>query len=125
MKHFLPILILTIIFFTSSLPAHPPKDVTLNFNTEDHVLTVAVAHSVNNRAKHFIYRIVVELNGQEIIQQNFKSQTSDEGQEVQYVIVDAKEGDEIAVTAFCNISGKKKKSLGITLKENIDTGKDD
>lgn len=117
MKHFLPILMLTIMLVASSLFAHPPKDVMLDFISEDHVLTVVVPHSVNNRAKHYIYRIVVELNGKEIIQQNFKSQTNEEEQKVQYVIVDAKEGDKITVTAFCNISGKKKEILDVVIEE--------
>jgi desulfoferrodoxin (superoxide reductase-like protein) len=59
----------------------------------------------------------VELNGKEIIQQLFKRQTDGQEQKVMYVIVDAKEGDKITVTAYCNIAGKKNQTLDVTIEE--------
>lgn len=117
MKHVQTVLILMIMFFVSSMFAHPPQDIALDFNSENHMLTAVVGHTVNNRIRHYINKIVVELNGEQIIQQNFKSQVGDEDQVVQYVIVDAKDGDKITVTAFCNISGKKKATVDVVIEE--------
>ena len=100
--------------------AHPPKDMELNYSTQDHLLKVKVLHFVKSPAKHYIDKITIALNGEEIISQKFKMQGSDGEQEVVYTIVDAKEGDKISVTAFCNISGKRQKTLDVISIEEIE-----
>ncbi len=100
--------------------AHPPKGIELDYNAQDHLLNVKVSHLVKSPAKHYIDKITVELNGEEIISQKFSMQSSEKLQEVIYLIIDAKEGDEITVTAYCNISGKKKETIDVVFKKEIE-----
>ena len=111
-------LILALLVMATSLAAHPPKGVDLDFDSDTGVLSVEMMHSVNNASKHYVNKIVVELNGKKIIEQTFRSQLDEEKQQAFYKVIDAKEGDKISVTAYCNISGKKKGELEITAQED-------
>jgi len=122
MKHFSPIFLVLILFLSiNSFFAHPPSGLELEFDPIEHILTIVILHPVKDFSKHYIYKITVELNEKEIIRQEFKIQSNKEEQEAIYMIIDAKEGDKITVTAYCNISGKKKETLEIGLQENIET----
>ncbi len=113
MKKILVVLVLLVV----PLVAHSPKSPELEYDVEAGLLNVSITHSVNNASKHYVNKVVVELNGKKIIEQKFRSQTSEDEQKVMYTIIDAKVGDKISVTAFCNISGKKKGELTISLPE--------
>lgn len=95
--------------------AHPPKGIELAFESKTKVFRINISHVVDDPSRHYIEKVVVELNGDEIITQTFKTQTDKKTQEIMYVIGDAEEGDKIAVTAYCNISGKMTKTLDVTL----------
>jgi desulfoferrodoxin (superoxide reductase-like protein) len=114
MKYFMLALLVT----AMPLVAHPPKGVDLDFDSETGVLSVEMTHSVNDASKHYVKKVTVELNGKKIIEQTFRSQLDEERQQVLYKIIDAKEGDKISVTAYCNISGKKKGELEVTSQES-------
>ncbi len=92
---------------------HPPTEVELEFDEETMSLRVSVSHMVGKITKHYVNKIVVELNGEEIITQQFNTQSSEAKQEVSYIIPGAQVGDTFSVTAYCNISGKKEKTLQI------------
>jgi desulfoferrodoxin (superoxide reductase-like protein) len=115
-KTFATVLFVVMMAFTTA-SAHPPTGIELEYDTETQVLTVRILHSVKKVNNHFIDKIVVELNDNEIITQKFARQSSEPYQEVQYTIIDAKTGGSIAVTGFCNISGKKKVTLEVEQKE--------
>jgi hypothetical protein len=85
-------LALCVVLAAGAVWAHPPKEVKLEFDPAGKMLTV---------------------NGEKIIEQKFKSQVSADGQKAQYWINDAAVGDTLAVTATCNIAGKKKVTLEI------------
>lgn len=91
--------------------AHPPSKIILDFNSETHILKVAVNHSVDDTLKHFINMLSVKLNGNEIANQKFLTQFVSADQDAQFLIHDAKPGDEIEVTASCNIFGKKTEKI--------------
>ena len=97
--------------------AHPPKGIDLVFEQNTKVLRVNIRHGVDDPSRHYIEKVVVELNEEEIITQTFKMQKDKETQEIMYVVIDAQEGDKIAVTAYCNISGKKSGTLDVILLE--------
>jgi desulfoferrodoxin (superoxide reductase-like protein) len=117
MKHF-AFLILIGLLLTSSIFAHPPSEIKLEFDPFEYILTVIIYHYVNNPNKHYIYKVTVELNGKEIIKQEFKYQYADDAQLALYKIFDAHQGDEITVTAYCSISGKKEAK--IVLEETLE-----
>ena len=95
---------------------HAPKEVNAKFDDENKVLSVTVVHEVKDAAKHFVNSVSIELNGKEIIRQDFLAQENLEQQEALYRITDAGVGDEIEVSAECNISGKKKATVKIEKK---------
>jgi len=91
--------------------AHPPDSIAISIDST-HLLTVDVHHPVKQLGTpHFLARITVELNGQTVITQDFKSQSSLDWQEAYYQLIDAKEGDKITVTATCSVFGKLSTSL--------------
>lgn len=112
MKYWMMSVIVSIIF-TSVGFAHMPTAVELEFDNDTKVLTVHVTHAVSKINKHYVDKVVVELNDKEIVTQTFRSQKDGEGQEAMYIIIDAKVGDTIAVTGYCNVSGNKKASLTV------------
>ena len=114
MKVIQPIyLVLFIAILTEASYAHPPKDIELSFDAEKVTLSVSVLHKVAKYKKHYIEKIVVALNDEEIITQIFNIQGSKDKQEVCYIIPGVKDGDKFSVTAYCNISGKKTSTLQI------------
>ena len=98
---------------SSSAYAHAPAKVDLEFDLDEQLLKVSVQHQVKDAAKHYVSQVIVELNGKKIIEQTPKSQESLVDQKLIYRITDAGDGDTIAVTAGCNISGKKKASIKV------------
>ena len=109
-------LIFTIVLVVSAASAHPPKDVKIEFDQGSKMLMVTAYHDTKDATKHFVGVIEVDLNGEKVIEQKFKSQIGTDAQKAHYWVNDAKIGDEISVTATCNIAGKKKMSLKIEKK---------
>lgn len=93
--------------------AHPPKDVKVEFNPDSHMLTVTAVHDTKDPTKHFVGDIEVDLNGDKMIDQKFKTQQTADMQMGHYLVNDAKIGDTLTVTAACNIAGKKTVTLKI------------
>ena len=102
------------LLFALPVFAHPPKGLEVEYDTDSSILRVEIAHSVNDASKHYVNKVVVEVNGKKVIEQTFRKQIDGETQQVMYKIIDAAEGDKISVTAYCNISGKKKADLMVT-----------
>jgi len=115
MKRMAFLLILSMIFVAPG-QSHPPVKVRLGFNFETRILSIGLPHHVKDAVKHRIDKVVVMLNGKEIVSQFFNAQTSLKNHEIHYVIPSAIQGDEIEVTATCNQYGKKKAKL--TLKKS-------
>ena len=97
----------------SAAYAHAPNNADLEFDLDEQLLKVRVQHQVKDAAKHYVSQVIVELNGKKVIEQTLGSQESLAGEKLVYRITDAGVGDTIAVTAICNISGKKKASIKI------------
>lgn len=110
-------IVLAMLLCVLPLLAHAPKGVELEFDSETAVLSVLVTHGVNDASRHYISKLIVDLNGKKIVEQKFRSQVDGEEQRVHYSIHDAREGDKIKVTAFCNISGKRSSEITIAVLE--------
>jgi hypothetical protein len=98
------------IFLTAMLSpvfAHPPSNIVASFDSTKKELKVFVYHDVKDQFKHYIGNIYIERNGNKIIEQNFSSQIDLTQQIAVYTIIDIRPGDELVITAVCNISGKK------------------
>jgi hypothetical protein len=107
------LLIIVLLAGSVLLLAHPASKVELSFDKETSVLTANFDHKVKDIDKHFIFEILVYLNGEKIIEQKLEMQDNLVAGEVFYKIVDTKVGDEIKVRTNCNKTGKKSAKLTI------------
>jgi hypothetical protein len=97
----------------SAVYAHAPGKVDLEYDLDGQLLKVIVQHQVQDAGKHYVDEVTVELNGKKIIEQTLEAQENMKEQILVYRVTDAGVGDTFAVTAACNISGKKKASVKI------------
>lgn len=109
---------MAVLFFLGALAgvalAHPPSSINVTFDLETQVLRVAIPHGVPNpRGDHYIDKVVVSLNGQEVISQLIGSQYSPQEQVVLYQLIDAQKGDKIEVYAKCSKFGDRKVSFEV------------
>jgi hypothetical protein len=91
--------------------AHPPKDIEISYDPAAKMLTVIIMHDTSNPLSHYIKKVDVGLNGQEIIQQMISRQDNNASQKASYFIPDVKSGDRLSAEGYCSISGKLKKEL--------------
>lgn len=118
----IPVAFLLAMLLVNTTYGHAPKNVSLKFHADSRLLSVQVPHAVKDPGKHFVNKLVVQLNGERIIEQKFSSQVSGERQEAVFKIIDARPGDEITVTASCSISGNKKGTLTVPKVEAPEKG---
>ncbi|MBW2651221.1 MAG: hypothetical protein JRC66_09535 [Deltaproteobacteria bacterium] len=103
---------LAISFCPAATYAHGPGDVTLNYDSDSHILSVTISHSVSNPQKHYIKKITITKNGKPLKTHEYKSQPDSSSFTYTYN-VEAKEGDTLKVKAKCNYFGSKTKELVI------------
>lgn len=95
----------------SNAYAHPPSDIIITFDSATKILKAVIIHNVANPENHFIKKVDISLNGQEVIEHQISKQDNFSDQAVSYLIPDAKANDAISVEAYCSISGKLKKEI--------------
>jgi desulfoferrodoxin (superoxide reductase-like protein) len=105
-------LLLSTIFLAMPVLAHPPQDMVLDYNKETSELSVTITHLTPAPTAHYIYKIDIELNDEEINSEEYTSQPTTDTFTYIY-IVDAEFGDVITVTAYCNIQGSISRSLTV------------
>ena len=97
----------------AGLWAHPANKVTATFNAETSILTVNFEHKVNNTADHFVYSILIQLNGKKAVEQIISVQETAEGGTFVYKMPGLKKGDKINVVTDCNKGGKRSATITI------------
>jgi hypothetical protein len=102
----LGILALSLLVATAS--AHPPSDMTLQYQSGE--LDVTITHGVADPAVHFVYRVNIAVNGVPADTFLYSSQPSENRFSYRYP-VNAAPGDTIEVTAACNIAGSITRQL--------------
>ncbi|MDD5128826.1 MAG: hypothetical protein PHO40_04165 [Candidatus Omnitrophica bacterium] len=91
--------------------AHPPKDIEISYDPATKILTATILHDTNNPLGHYIEKVDIGLNGQEIIEQKISRQENINSQEVNYYISDTNPEDKLSVEGYCSISGKLRKEI--------------
>src|SRR6056297_338429 len=113
-KIFLSIVFLVFLITTTSM-AHPPGEVTAQFDLENSILSVEVAHNVGGGSdSHYIDEVIISLNEKEVIVQKTTRQISDT-QTFLYFLPAVEAGDEIGIVAVCNVGGQG--NIEITVKD--------
>ncbi len=90
--------------------AHPPVRVTLRYDAEKQVLSIDVLHPARHRHRHYIRRYEIRVNGEsrKTVTRKFQKAPA---RFVEQVPLEAVEGDEIRVEAFCSQGGSKEARL--------------
>lgn len=86
--------------------AHPPAQVSLVYDSQNQTLTVTTTHPVSNPAGHYVFKIAVQKNGEQVLTNEYKSQPTSSPFSYDYPI-NATEGDVLKATAFCVIAGSR------------------
>lgn len=91
--------------------AHPPQAVDLELDKEEGVLTAAVTHTVSDPDGHYVFNLVVKVNGTVVEDEELEGQDDENGLLYETVIEGLSSGDTVEVTASCNKGGEKSASL--------------
>jgi len=92
--------------------AHPPKKVTLSFDSAQQTLSVTITHKTSFTSKHYVKSITITRNGAAVSTEEYTSQP-DESPYTYTYSVPAVAGDVIKVKAICNIFGSKKATITV------------
>lgn len=106
-------ILFTILLLSTIKPifGHPPDTIIAEYDTTTKILWVTINHLVKNPVSHYINRIEIKMNGEQIIQQKNKRQIYNSSQKYAFVLADINIDDTLTITAYCNISGKKSLSI--------------
>nr|WP_320160082.1 hypothetical protein [uncultured Methanoregula sp.] len=100
-------------FFIIPAGATPPSDVILSYNELSSELSVTITHPVVDPTTHYIREVVITDNGKTITDASYTSQPTKDTFTRTYPI-QAKPGDDIEVTAACNLAGSRSSHLYVT-----------
>lgn len=103
------------IFFTFNLTAfaHSPTDIKIEFIGSPKILTAVITHSVHEPNAHYIFKVVIAVNGQKVRTLTFQKQEDLSKQTITFPVPEAKSGDRLSVEAYCNLSGKLEKEIEV------------
>ncbi len=102
--------VLTLVMATGAF-AHPPQSVELDFDKENGVMTATISHAVSDPVAHYIFKVVVKVNGEIIEDQELEGQDDEAGLVYETVIEGLTAGDTVELTAYCNKGGEKSASF--------------
>lgn len=106
-------LVVGFVFLSSSLFAHPPITIDIEYNKVDHMLSATIVHPVSNVVSHNVGEVEVKVNGRKVLMHEISKQDDNRKQLVIYRIADVEEGDVVWLEAVCNKSGKLAKKIEI------------
>jgi len=108
--------VFSIIFLTISginVRAHPPQDLELEYDSNTNTLEVSITHVVSDNTRHYIFSVVVSVNGSVVHSPTYTSQP-DLSFFIYEYIVTTNTGSTIQVTAACIEGGSLTRTLGGT-----------
>jgi len=92
---------------------HPASQIELKYDIEEQNLNIQLKHVSKNPRKHFIRRIFIYKNDEEVEVLRFVTQNSGKGLSVD-VALDAQANDTIRIKTICNVAGRKEKTLVVS-----------
>ena len=99
-----------ILFLSTVTQATPPRFIVFQYDKNKETLNVLISHITPVRSIHYIYRIVIQKNG-EIVQAYFYDKQPGFIFNRYKFDLSAESGDEITVSAFCVLYGYNSKSM--------------
>jgi glucose/arabinose dehydrogenase len=98
--------LLLIVMLAYPAAAHAPSQVSLAYDSQNQSIKVTIAHTVSNPGSHYIYKVVIQKNGEQILKKEYSSQPTSSTFTYDYPL-NASKGDIIKATAYCSIAGSK------------------
>ena len=105
------LLMLLVVATAMGAAAHPPDGMTIIYNDRLNVLTVSIDHDVKDRSTHYVNKIEVWIGNSQVLERTYTEQPRDSFNE--RFDLNAEEGDEVTVRAFCVIDGDIEKTMTI------------
>lgn len=100
------LLIITLLLAVfSNIMAHPPSSMLYSYNAERNMLTLTIRHSVRNPENHYVEKVTVTKDDEEIIVHRFERQENSREMMLVYRLPGFEEGTSLTVTAFCSRVG--------------------
>ena len=93
--------------------AHPPSDMSLEYNPGTNTLKVSITHVVSDNSSHYIISVTIRVNGSIDQTQLYVSQPDLSFFIYEYTVI-TNNGSTIQVTATCSQGGSITKTLGGT-----------
>ena len=119
-KIFYVISVFFIIFLTIAginVRAHPPSDMTLEFDSNTNALTVTITHIVSDNTSHYVQSVVISVNGS--VDQTHPYTSQPDTVEFVYIYtVVTSAGSTINVLATCSEGGTISRTLGERITPN-------
>ncbi len=94
--------------------AHPPQGMTLDYDPNTNTLEVSITHAVSDNTSHYIFSVVVSVNGSVVHAPPDPGSQPDLTFFILEFSVTTKNGSTISVTASCNNGGSLTRTLGGT-----------
>jgi hypothetical protein len=94
--------------------AHPPAQVSLAYDSQNQSLEVTTTHQVSDPTSHYVFKIAVQKNGEQVLTKEYTSQPTSSTFSYNYSL-NASKGDVLKATAYCIIAGSK--SAEITVED--------
>ena len=104
---------LMIVLSSQPVVAHSPTNMTLEYNWDTQVLSVAISHTVADPNNHFIENITIYKNDVKVDSMAYTSQGSTSAASDSFNVA-AVDGDVLRVWANCSVSGFIQDTITIT-----------
>ena len=105
-------MLIGLLAMTAGALAHPPSEITLNYDAQKKNLHIEMRHVTKNPRKHFIRKLSVSKNGTEIDSRSYVQQTT-AAMLIADVPLEAVPGDVLRAEAVCNTAGRNETTLVI------------
>ncbi|HUS75486.1 MAG TPA: hypothetical protein VMY43_05700, partial [Methanothrix sp.] len=63
-----------LVMLTMPATAHSPSQVSLVYDSQNQSLFVTTTHQVSNPSSHYVFKILVQKNGEQVLTKEYKSQ---------------------------------------------------
>ncbi len=105
---------LLLLLFMLALPAtaHPPAQMSLVYDSLNQSLKVTTTHAVSNPASHYVFKITVQKNGEQILTKEYTNQPTSSMFSYDYPL-NAGKGDVLKATAYCVIAGSRSAEITV------------
>lgn len=117
------VLLVAAAFLISMTPqpvrAHAPGSVTLSYDYSTKNLSVTISHSVSNPNTHYVMKVTLKRNSNQIAVHNYTSQPTN-NIFTYYYNVTASDGDILSATADCNLGGSNSGTVKAAAPDETD-----